>query len=210
MKKTRMLFVLVSIFMLVTACSKEENDQTKNSVQQNVQEMQGQTTRGTNGTDDEIRDNSETVVIKKSVIPKEVLERPVIDECSVDIDGDGIEEKVVLGANLWVGTDGEYEYNDGQMWSLYVVDGEEGYLIFDKYINIGRPYYQVCAYSAEKGNEMQINVITEESACFYVDGFRYSGEQGGFVKKSLYDSADESVAGISIYHSSISGYSPER
>lgn len=205
----------------MSACSKEK-PQTTNPEQQNSHETNNvvnQTQEESDGLKGEtdsiqsgevVQDDAEQTVIKKSVIPEEVSERPVINECSVDVDNDGVEERVVLGANLWVGPDGGYEQNDGQMWSLYVVDGNEGYLIFDKYINIGAPYYQVCHYLTEKGNEVQINVITEDAAGFYVDGYRYSEEQGGFVAKRRYDSNDESTDGISIYHSSIPWYSPEK
>ncbi len=152
---------------------------------------------------------TEKVVIKPSVISDDVLEWHEVCQYTGDVDGDGIDENVVLRTSAEYDEDGEFLWNDGQDWALYVDDRDEDYVLLKTFLNAGSPYFEVSDYYMEDGAEPRINVITSTGAGFSVKSYLFSQEAEGFVEETIYNTQNITAGGINTRFSSFPSYAKE-
>ena len=189
MKKIKLLFVLALVVLAVSGCNKN-TDVTENPV-----------------TEPGIESKAE--VIKATEISADVLDRNEVASFTGDLDGDGADERVVLVTSADRDNDGEFLWNDGQNWALYVDDREEDYLLFNQYLSAGYPYFEVSDYYTENGAEPKIKIIVSTGAGFSVTSYGFSKTEGGYVKDMIYDTAEITEGGINRRYSSFPEYDAE-
>ncbi len=198
-KKFKLFLVMIGIILLVSACGKESGkpiEQTNPSGDQ-------QTTQ----TDPD--EQKERKLIGSAIIPEEVYSWYKVESYVGDIDADGADEEVVLAADVECDEEGEFLWNDGQNWALYVLDRKESYLFMKEYINAGYPYFEVSDYYMADGAKPQINLIVSTGASFTLKSFTFSEEDHGYFEEILYSTKDITEGGINTRYSSLPAYHKE-
>lgn len=186
MKKFKLLFVLALVVLAVSGCNKNTGV-TENPVTEP-------------GSEADIR------VIRATEISSDVLEWNEAASFTGDLDGDGADEKVVLVTSADCDKDGEFLWNDGQNWALYVDDREEDYLLFNQYLSAGYPYFEVSDYYMKDGAEPKIKVIVSTGSGFSVTSYSFSKTDDGYLKNVIYDTAEITEGGINRRYSSFPEY----
>jgi hypothetical protein len=151
---------------------------------------------------------SKNEIIKPSEIPAEVLGWNTVESYTSDIDNDGVTEEVVLVTSAERDKDGEFFWNDGQNWALYI-DGKEDYLLYNQYLSTGFPYFEISDYYLKDGTKTHIKLIVSTGASFSVSNYGFSGADGGYVKTVIYDTANVTEGGINRIFSSLPDYDTE-
>ncbi len=188
MKKFRLLLVLLGIIVTVSGCGKKIETPEENPT----------------NTDEVIE--TKTTVIKAGEIPAEIFEWNEVASYTGDVDGDGTDEVVTLVTSAEYDEDGEFLWNDGQNWALYVDDREEDYLFFKKYINIGSVYFEVLDYYMDEGTVPAINVVESTGAGFSVKNYGFSSDDKGYIETVIYDTKDVAAGGTNRRYSSFPEY----
>ncbi len=188
MKKFQLLFALLLVVLSFSGCKKNVN-QNVNSV-----------------ADPEVVSNAE--IIKPAEIPADVFSWNVASDFTGDLDGDGTNEKIVLVTSAERDKDGEFFWNDGQQWALYI-DGKEDYLLYNQYLSTGFPYFEVSDYYMKDGTKTQIKLIVSTGASFSVSNYGFSESDGGYAKAVIYDTANVTEGGINRIFSSLPDYDAE-
>jgi len=188
MKKFKVFLMLTALMVLISGCGGKET-QTPNQNNENNNSAV-----------------SETVVITPQELPENVLNWHEVSRYTGDTDGDGIDENVVLATSAEYDEDGEFFWNDGQSWALYVDDRDEDYLLFNEYLNAGSVYFEVVDYYMEDGAEPKINVMTSASAGFALKSYGFSEKDGGYAETVIYDTVNVTKGGINRRFSTIPEY----
>ncbi len=188
MKKVRALIIALICVSLLSACG------IKNQPSQS-------------GEDLNVENNApkhEVIVAEK--LPYEISKWHEVTRYTGDTDGDGSDENVVLLTSAEYDEDGEFFWNDGQDWALFVEDSSENYLLLNEYLNAGSVYFEVLDLYMEKGTQPQINVIVSTTSGFSLTSYAFSMEEKGYVVIPQYDSGATTVAGTNRRFSSIPEY----
>lgn len=188
MKKIKLLFVLLIVVLLFSGCKKNANapeSPNPKPAAENVAER-----------------------IMPTEIPSDVLGWNEASSYTGDIDGDGTTEKVVLVTSAERDRDGEFFWNDGQNWALYI-DGEKDYLLYKQYLSTGFPYFEISDYYMKNGAERQIKLIVSSGASFSVSNYGFSEADGGYLKTIIYDTSNVADGGINRIFSSLPDYDAE-
>ena len=151
---------------------------------------------------------SKDEIIKPAKIPADVLDWNEASKFVSDIDGDGENERIILVTSAERDRDGEFFWNDGQNWALYI-DGKEDYLLYNQYLSTGFPYFEVSDYYMKDGTKTQIKLIVSTGASFSVSNYGFSASDGGYVKTVIYDTSNVTEGGINRIFSSLSDYDME-
>ncbi len=186
MKKFRLLLVAFAVLMILSGCKTDQGaiDVEKPPV------------------------DTEKTVVKASRIPDEVYSWNRVSEYVGDIDGDGTDEKVVLMTSAERNEDGEFLWNDGQNWALYV-DGKADYLFLKEYLNTGNVYFEVSDYYMKNGAKPKLNVIVSTGAGFSLKSYEFSELDEGYVEESVYSTKEVTEGGINRRFSSFPQYQNE-
>jgi len=144
--------------------------------------------------------------IEASTLPANVLDWTEVSRYTGDVDGDGANENVVLVTEAKKDKNGEFLWNDGQNWALFVDGSDKDYVLFQNYVNIGNAYFEVSDYYMADGAVPRINLILSTGAAFCVKSYVFSPSDATYGEQMLYDSGDETEGGISRRHSSIPIY----
>jgi len=102
----------------------------------------------------------------------------LLDSTSVDVDEDGVAERIELYTAAERDRAGRIMWDDGQRWLLLVRDGEATYPLFDGYIQLGRLTYWVV--EAEAGPPTVL-VQEQTGAGIRTRGLVHDPAVGGFV-----------------------------
>lgn len=187
MKKFSFLFYIIGVLLILSGC-KTSNYEPEIIEHPDVEEL---------------------TVIKPSEIPDEVYSWNKVSEYVGDINGDGEEEKVVLATSAEYNKDGEFLWNDGQNWALYVNANDSDYLFLKEYLNTGSVYFEVSDYYMKNGAEPKINVIVSTGAGFSMKSYGFSAAEGGFVEEEVYSTKAVTEGGINRRFSSFPEYRNE-
>ncbi len=102
--------------------------------------------------------------------------------------------------------DGEFFWNDGQNWAVFVDDREDKYLLMNDYLNAGTPYFEISDYYLKDGAKPEISLIISSGAGFSIKNYCFSESDGGYVESVIYDTKDVTEGGINRRFTSIPGY----
>ncbi len=206
MKKIVVILTLIGIILSVSGCGEEATRPTSADT-----EIVGQ---GVNGGTDVASESSflqgdVNKIITASEIPDDVLSWHKVSKYEGDLDGDGVDEKLVLSTTAECDKNGDFVWNDGQNWALYVVDGQESYLLFNEYISAGYPYFEVSDYYMKDDIVTVIDVVTTSGASFLLRGYYFSEAEKGYAEKVIYDTKNITSGGINTKFSSFPEYQKE-
>ncbi len=189
MKKIKTLFILMLMLMALSGCNKNNPVTEKPHTELGVE--------------------TKNEIIKAGEIPKDVLGWNEVSSYVGDIDGDGADEKIILITSADRDTDGEFLWNDGQNWALYVDDREEDFLLYNQYLSTGYPYFEISDYYMKDGAEPKIKLVVSTGASFAVTNYEFSKADNGYVKTVIYDTAKVTEGGINRRFSSFPEYDTE-
>ncbi|MBO4940669.1 MAG: hypothetical protein J6D15_00425 [Clostridia bacterium] len=188
MKKVRALIIALICVSLLAACG-TRNQPAQSSESSNIE-----------------GDVSKQEVIWAEKLPYEISKWHEVTRYTGDTDGDGSDENVVLLTSAEYDEDGEFFWNDGQNWALFVEDRGENYLLLNEYLNAGSVYFEVLDLYMEEGTKPQINVIVSTTSGFSLTSYAFSKDEDGYVVVPQYDSGAATVAGTNRRFSSIPEY----
>lgn len=108
-----------------------------------------------------------------------------LEDVEEDVDGDGQKERIILNVSPAPQThpdnDGQYLWDDSQVWQLVVKDGENQYILFDDHVQGLAELYIV----NEKGNQNAI-VFQQKGTNLKLSVFRYKDDY--FEKEVVFNS----------------------
>lgn len=191
MKKLGLFLILIGIVATFSGCNEKIDEPENAPVNQ-----------------DEIV-QEEKRIVKTGEIPSEVFEWNEAASYTGDVDGDGTDEVVMLLTSAEQ-EDGEFLWNDGQNWALYVDDREDDYLFLKKYLNTGSVYFEVLDYYMDEGTEPVISVVESAGAGFSVKNYRFSPTDKGYIETVVYDTKDVTAGGTNRRYSSFPEYRKEQ
>ena len=114
-----------------------------------------------------------------------------------DTDGDGADETVVLATSAERNSKGEFLWNDGQDWTLYVKDSSDGiYTLFNGFVQAGSVYFEVSDYYLKDGASPKISVIVSTGAGFSVKNYTFDKNQKVYKEDIIFDTKDVTDGGI--------------
>lgn len=147
------------------------------------------------------KDSQNDTVVEKTVIKAQSLPADAAgynEVCSYvgDVDADGTDERIILSTEAERSSNGEFLWNDGQNWALYVEDTDGVYMLLDRFVQTGNIYFEVSDYYMENGAEPKILVTETTSAGFTLKTYSFSKDEGGYVEETVYDTANVTEAGI--------------
>lgn len=125
----------------------------------------------------------------------------LIDEYPDAVKIDGVDFSVKLYIDAPVDERGDIVYDDGQQWALIVTDGTRYYTLLDKRIQLGEINFEVSDYYTETETISGITAIESTSTSFVLSRFELVGNT--FVERIIYDTDDDSDAGINRRYSTI-------
>lgn len=101
----------------------------------------------------------------------------LLNEYSIDFNGDGFEEKISMYTTALEDEDGNIMWDDGQDW-LFVVHGKDkDYVLYDDYVQLGNIEFYV--YTTDDG--FFITTISPRTASFGLTRYRYDKDNDIFV-----------------------------
>ncbi len=188
MKKLKCLTILIAALVLVSGCGKENIEQN-NPNENNVENQQEQINR---------------VEIKASGLSAEINNMTEVTSYVGDTDGDGVDERVVLATSAERSGKGEFLWNDGQNWALYVDDKEDGtFVLFDGFVQAGNVNFEVSDYYMKDGAVPKISVILSTGAGFSLKNYIFLKETKAYAEEVVYDTKEVTEGGINRRFTSI-------
>ena len=188
MKMLKCLILLIASLILVSGCGKENIDQN-NSTENNEVVQQGQ---------------NKSVEITPSVLTEGISKMTEVTSYVGDTDGDGTDEKVILATSAERNGKGEFLWNDGQNWALYVDDKEEGtYVLYDGFVQAGNVNFEISDYYMKDGAVPKISVIVSTGAGFSLKNYTFNKEKQTYTEEELYDTKNVTEGGINRRFTSI-------
>ncbi len=121
-----------------------------------------------------------------------------------DCDGDGADETVVLSTAAERDSKGEFFWNDGQNWALYVKDSADvSYILYDGYVQTGSVYFDVADYYMTDGAKPVITVTVSTGAGLTIKNYSFSKPDSGYVETNIYNTQTIAEGGINRRFSSV-------
>ena len=206
MKRFVVLLTLIGIILAASGCSDEATKPVSGDVGVAGQEASGETVAVSESS---FLQGEINKIITSSEISEDVLSWHKVSKYEGDLDGDGTDEELVLSTTAECDKKGEFVWNDGQNWALYVVDGQESYLLFNEYISAGYPYFEVSDYYLKDDTVTVIDVVTTSGASFMLRGYYFSDTEKGYVENMAYNTKNITSGGINTRFSSFPEYQKE-
>ncbi|MBR5154984.1 MAG: hypothetical protein IKW62_00680 [Clostridia bacterium] len=148
-------------------------------------------------TQTENNEHTEEKVIKSQTIADNISGLTEVISYVGDCDGDGTDETVVLATSADRDSKGEFLWNDGQNWSLYVRDNAEKiYVLFDGFVQAGNVYFDVADYYMSDGAKPAIMVTVSTGAGLSIKNYTFSKDDNGYIEKEIYDTRNATEGGI--------------
>ncbi len=122
-----------------------------------------------------------------------------------DTDADGTDERVVLATSAERDSSGDFLWNDGQTWALYVEDGpNEAYVLLDKYVQTGNVYFDVSDYYLKDGTKPKITVTVSTGSGLSIRNYTFVKDKIAYIEETIFDTKDVTEGGINKRFSSVS------
>jgi len=134
--------------------------------------------------------------IEASTLPANVLDWTEVSRYTGDVDGDGANENVVLVTEAKKDKNGEFLWNDGQDWAVFVEDTNGVYILLDKFVQAGSVYFDVSDYYMNDGAQPKILITETTGAGLVLKTYTYSETENGYVEETIYDTGAVTEAGI--------------
>lgn len=103
----------------------------------------------------------------------------LLDHTNIDMDKNGQEESIELYTAAQKDSTGEIAWDDGQRWLLTVIDGNNEYILFDNYVQLGNLNYWV--YTSDQ-NTVHITTIQNCNAEFIVTDYIFDSNKKRFER----------------------------
>ncbi len=145
--------------------------------------------------EDEVETKS--TVISAQTLPVSIAGYEEITSYVGDVDADGADERVVISTSAERTKNGEFLWNDGQDWAVFVEDTNGVYMLLDKFVQAGSVYFDVSDYYMKDGAQPKILVTETTGAGLILKTYTYSKAENGYVEESVYDTSAITEAGIS-------------
>ncbi|MBQ2932362.1 MAG: hypothetical protein IJE62_05940 [Clostridia bacterium] len=186
MKKIKLSFLVLSMVLIFSACGK--NDAV--------------TDRGTLSEED--KTSTGVAEIKAQSLPDDIAVLHEITSYTGDTDADGTDERVVLVTSAERDEKGEFLWNDGQQWALYVQDGaEDAYVLFNRFVQAGSVYFDVADYYLKDGAVPKILVTVSTGAGLSLKNYIFESEKAAYTEEVVFDTQSVTEGGINRRFSSI-------
>ncbi len=150
-----------------------------------------------NGTEEQnnIVENSQNVLVSQA-LPDKIAEYTEVVSYVGDCDADGADETIILSTAAERDNKGEFLWNDGQNWALYVKDSGESFVLYDGYVQAGSVYFDVADYYMADGAKPVITVTVSTGAGLAVKNYTFSKSDNGYVESVVYDTQTVAEGGI--------------
>lgn len=185
MKKGRKLFLIFMFVMILgvfVGCSKSESA-SKNKIE------------SPSGSDDPQIATRANFIYATDI--KDTVDRlTLLDDSSIDIDQDGQVESVELYTAAEKDSKGQIGWDDGQPWLLRVTDGENEYILFDDYVQLGDLNYWL--YTTAE-NEVHITTMQTSGAGFLITDYKFGSEKGRFERNIVFNPKSVNLMDYSSY-----------
>ncbi len=106
----------------------------------------------------------------------------MLDVHRADVNGDGREESVELWVEASRDRQGRLMLDDGQRWALVVRAEERIYRLFDEFVQLAQPRFQII--EPDGGGPPIITLILDQSAGLLVQTFRWDPVRLGFERRT--------------------------
>lgn len=206
MKKFVMFLTMLGIILVASGCGEEATKPVSGNVEISGEEVGGESAAVSESV---FLQGDADKIITSSKISDDVLSWHKVSKYEGDLDGDGVDEKLVLSTTAECDKNGEFFWNDGQNWALYVIDGQESYLLFNEYISAGYPYFEVSDYYMKDGDVTVIDVVTTSGASFMLRGYYFVKNENGYAENVIYNTKTLTSGGINTKFSSFPEYQKE-
>ncbi len=193
MTKYKICLLIMTLVILLSACGKGEvlSDETALSNDSVVS--------GAGESDP----SASKVLIKASKLTEEMAQYTEVSSYVGDVDRDGVDERVVLSTAAQRDSKGEFLWNDGQNWALYIEDRENVFILLDEYIQAGNVYFDVSDYYMKDGAVPKIGAIITTGAGFFINNYTFLSEEKAYVREVVYDTQSVTEGGINRRFSSV-------
>ncbi len=179
MKSLKQMLIFVIIAVMLSGCGEKPA------------EISGDTPQSTNNTEPEKN------ILTSSSVSEKVADFTEVTTYVGDCDGDGADETIILSTSAERNNKGEFLWNDGQDWAIYVKDNaEEIYTLFDGFVQAGNVYFDVADYYMADGVKPVITVTVSTGAGLSIKNYSYAETDNGYVEQIIYDTQNITEGGI--------------
>lgn len=175
MKKLKISLIITLIALAVSGCGKDTLETTEVEKETEV---------------------IEKIEVKSQAISEEIAALTEVTSYVGDTDGDGADETVVLATSAQRSNKGEFLWNDGQNWALYVKDRDDAYILLDDYVQAGNVYFEVSDYYMKDGIVPKISVTISTGAGFAVKNYTFDKEKFSYIEDVVFDTQKITEGGI--------------
>lgn len=187
MKRFKIALVILSLVLTISGCGNNKTPANENSA-------------GEGGDKSSVQQTE----IKSQSLPDEISAMNEVTSYVGDTDADGTDEKVVLATSAQRSAKGEFIWNDGQKWALYVEEGGgEAYVLVDEYVQTGNVYFDVSDYYLKDGAKPKIMVTVSTGAGYSLKNYTFEREKSVYTEEVVFDTNDVTEGGINRRFSSI-------
>ena len=187
MKRFKIALVILPLVLAVSGCGNNKTPANENSAGEGGNNLPTQQTE-----------------IKPQSLPDEISAMNEVTSYVGDTDADGTDEKVVLATSAQRSAKGEFMWDDGQKWALYVEEGGgEAYVLVDEYVQTGNVYFDVLDYYLKDGAKPKIMVTVSTGAGYCLKNYTFEKEKSVYTEEVVFDTNDVTEAGINRRFSSI-------
>ncbi len=186
MKGFRLAIAFIILAFAFSGCGEKPSDITDNTPQEYENNL------------------SETKIINSQAISDKIAGYTEITSYTGDCDGDGADERIVLSTAAERDSKGEFLWNDGQNWALYVVDlSGDSYILYDGYVQAGTVHFDVSDYYMKDGAKPVITVTVSTGAGLMIKNYTFQKDKGGYAESIVYDTQAVAEGGINKRFTSI-------
>ncbi len=176
MKGLKLALVFAVVVLAFSGCGEKPTENPEGTVENNVENLQN-------------------IIISQTLSEKIAGYTEVVSYVG-DCDGDGTDEMITLSTAAERDSKGEFLWNDGQNWALYVKDGTDNYILYDGYVQAGNVYFDVADYYMSDGAKPVITATVSTGAGLVIKNFAYSKADKGYIETSIYDTQSIAEGGI--------------
>ncbi|MDD4688591.1 MAG: hypothetical protein PHE51_02460 [Eubacteriales bacterium] len=139
----------------------------------------------------------EKVNISSEKLPEELKKYTEVSSYTGDIDGDEKDETIVLSTSAQKDQNGEFVWDDGQKWALYITENaDDAYILYDDYVQLGNVEFDVSDYYMNDGTDTKVTVTISTGAGLKLINYSYDKETHGYAQEVVYDTDSITTGGI--------------
>ncbi len=188
MKNIKLILFCIILTLVFSGCGQNPSNNPP----------ENETTQNENGA------ISETKIINSEKISDDIAGFTEITSYVGDCDGDGNDETIVLSTAAERDEKGNFLWNDGQNWALYVTDNfNDAYMLYDGYVQAGNVYFDVADYYMSDVAKPVITVTVSTGAGLNIKNYTFSNDNNGYKETVIYDTQSIAEGGINKRFSSV-------